>query len=72
MLLAEKSGITRENVMDVLTHRAIASPMVVYRGAFILKMPDEACFDVNMMQKEMLLAMERWGGNRMCLCSLSP
>jgi len=58
VLLAEKSGITRETAVDVLTHSAIASPMVQYRGPFVLKMPDEAWFDVNMMQKDMLLAME--------------
>ena len=39
-------------------HSAIASPMVQYRGPFVLKMPDEAWFDVNMMQKDLLLALE--------------
>jgi 3-hydroxyisobutyrate dehydrogenase-like beta-hydroxyacid dehydrogenase len=58
VLLAEKSGIARETAVDVLTHSAVASPMVQYRGPFVLKMPDEAWFDVNMMQKDMLLAME--------------
>src|ERR1700691_434888 len=58
VLLAEKSGISRETAVDVLTHSAIASPMVQYRGPFVLKMPDEAWFNVNMMQKDMLLAME--------------
>ena len=58
VLLAEKSGITRETAVDVLTHSAIASPMVQYRGPFVLKMPDEAWFNVNMMQKDMLLALE--------------
>ncbi len=58
VLLAEKSGIARETAVDVLIHSAIASPMVQYRGPFVLKMPDEAWFDVNMMQKDMLLAME--------------
>src|ERR1700746_3560258 len=58
VLLAEKSGISRETAVDVLTHSAIASPMVQYRGPFVLKMPDEAWFDVNMMQKDMMLAME--------------
>jgi 3-hydroxyisobutyrate dehydrogenase-like beta-hydroxyacid dehydrogenase len=57
-LLAEKSGISREIVVDVLTHSVIASPMVQYRGPFVLKMPDEAWFNVNMMQKDMLLALE--------------
>jgi 3-hydroxyisobutyrate dehydrogenase-like beta-hydroxyacid dehydrogenase len=58
VLLAEKSGIPRETAVDVLTHSAIASPMVQYRGPFVIKMPDEAWFDVNMMQKDMLLALE--------------
>jgi 3-hydroxyisobutyrate dehydrogenase-like beta-hydroxyacid dehydrogenase len=58
VLLAEKSGIAREVAVDVLTHSAIASPMIQYRGPFVLKQPDEAWFDVNMMQKDMLLALE--------------
>jgi 3-hydroxyisobutyrate dehydrogenase-like beta-hydroxyacid dehydrogenase len=58
VLLAEKSGIKRETAVDVLTHSVIASPMVQYRGPFVLKMPEEAWFNVNMMQKDMLLALE--------------
>ncbi|HWF38482.1 MAG TPA: NAD(P)-dependent oxidoreductase [Candidatus Acidoferrales bacterium] len=58
VLLAEKSGISRETAVDVLTHSVIGSQMVQYRGPFVLKMPDEAWFDVNMMQKDMLLALE--------------
>jgi 3-hydroxyisobutyrate dehydrogenase-like beta-hydroxyacid dehydrogenase len=58
VLLAEKSGIARETAVDVLTHSAVASPMIQYRGPFVLKQPDEAWFDVNMMQKDMLLALE--------------
>jgi 3-hydroxyisobutyrate dehydrogenase-like beta-hydroxyacid dehydrogenase len=58
VLLAEKSGIKRETAVDVMIHSAVASPMIVYRGPFILQQPEEAWFDVNMMQKDMLLAME--------------
>jgi 3-hydroxyisobutyrate dehydrogenase-like beta-hydroxyacid dehydrogenase len=58
VLLAERSGIAREVAVDVMTHSVIASPMVQYRGPFVLNMPDEAWFDVNMMQKDMLLALE--------------
>jgi 3-hydroxyisobutyrate dehydrogenase-like beta-hydroxyacid dehydrogenase len=58
VLLAEKSGIPRDIAVDVLTHSAVASPMVQYRGPMVLKMPDEAWFNVNMMQKDMLLALE--------------
>jgi 3-hydroxyisobutyrate dehydrogenase-like beta-hydroxyacid dehydrogenase len=58
LLLAEKSGIARETAVDVLVHSAIASPMIQYRGPFVLQQPEEAWFDVNMMQKDMVLAME--------------
>jgi 3-hydroxyisobutyrate dehydrogenase-like beta-hydroxyacid dehydrogenase len=58
VLLAEKSGIAREVAVDVMVHSAIASPMIQYRGPFVLRQPEQAWFDVNMMQKDMLLAME--------------
>src|ERR1700678_4428318 len=58
VLLAEKSGIAREVAVEVMLHSAIASPMIQYRGPFVLRQPEEAWFDVNMMQKDMLLAME--------------
>lgn len=58
VLLAEKSGIPREIAVEVLTNSVIGSPMVKYRGPFVLKMPDEAWFNVNMMQKDMNLALE--------------
>jgi 3-hydroxyisobutyrate dehydrogenase-like beta-hydroxyacid dehydrogenase len=58
VLLAEKSGIRREVAVDVLVHSAIASPMVKYRGPFVLKLPDEAWFDCNMMQKDLMLALD--------------
>jgi 3-hydroxyisobutyrate dehydrogenase-like beta-hydroxyacid dehydrogenase len=32
--------------------------MLQYRGPFVLKMPDEAWFNVNMMQKDTQLALE--------------
>jgi 3-hydroxyisobutyrate dehydrogenase-like beta-hydroxyacid dehydrogenase len=58
VLLAEKSGIQREVAVEVLLNSVIASPMVKYRGPFVLNMPDEAWFNVNMMQKDMNLALE--------------
>lgn len=58
VLLAEKSGIPRAVAVDVLVHSAVASPMIQYRGPFVLEQPAEAWFDVNMMQKDLLLAME--------------
>jgi 3-hydroxyisobutyrate dehydrogenase-like beta-hydroxyacid dehydrogenase len=58
VLLAEKSGIKREVAVEVLINSAVASPMIKYRGPFVLKLPPEAWFNVNMMQKDMLLALE--------------
>ena len=58
VLLAEKSGIARKVAVDVLIHSAVASPMIQYRGPFGLQQPEEAWFDVNIMQKDMLLAMD--------------
>jgi 3-hydroxyisobutyrate dehydrogenase-like beta-hydroxyacid dehydrogenase len=58
VLLAEKGGISREDAVHVLTNSAIASPMVRYRGPFVLEMPEEAWFDCNMMQKDMVLALD--------------
>jgi 3-hydroxyisobutyrate dehydrogenase-like beta-hydroxyacid dehydrogenase len=58
VLLAEKSGIPRNIAVEVLTNSVIASPMVQYRGPFVLKMPEESWFNVNMMQKDLLLALE--------------
>ncbi len=58
VLLAEKSGIKREVAVEVLTNSVIASPMVKYRGPFVLEMPEEAWFNCYMMQKDMNLALE--------------
>ena len=58
LLLAEKDGIDREVAVEALLSSVIASPMLKYRGPFVLEMPDEAWFNVNMMQKDMNLALE--------------
>ncbi|HZN22377.1 MAG TPA: NAD(P)-dependent oxidoreductase, partial [Gaiellaceae bacterium] len=58
LLLAEKDGIDKEVAVEALLKSVIASPMLAYRGPFVLEMPDEAWFNVNMMQKDMNLALE--------------
>ena len=58
VLLAEKSGIKRETAVEVILNSVAGSPMLQYRGPFVLKMPDEAWFNVNMMQKDLQLALE--------------
>ena len=41
-----------------MLNSVIASPMIKYRGPMILEQPEEAWFNVNMMQKDMNLALE--------------
>jgi 3-hydroxyisobutyrate dehydrogenase-like beta-hydroxyacid dehydrogenase len=58
VLLAEKSGVARDTAVDVMTHSAIGSPMLQYRGPFVLRLPDDAWFDATMMQKDLRLALD--------------
>jgi 3-hydroxyisobutyrate dehydrogenase-like beta-hydroxyacid dehydrogenase len=58
VVLAEKAGVPRETAIEVLTNSAIASPLVQYKGPCLLKMPEQAQFNTNMMQKDMTLALE--------------
>ncbi|MCI0708675.1 MAG: NAD(P)-dependent oxidoreductase [Chloroflexi bacterium] len=58
VLLAEKYGVPRKKAVEVMLNSAIASPAMKYRGPFIAQMPDEAWFDVDMMQKDITLALE--------------
>jgi 3-hydroxyisobutyrate dehydrogenase-like beta-hydroxyacid dehydrogenase len=58
VLLAERYGVSRKQAVDVMLNTAIASPALKYRGPFVAQMPDEAWFDVSMMQKDISLALE--------------
>ncbi|MGH7276866.1 MAG: NAD(P)-dependent oxidoreductase [Candidatus Rokuibacteriota bacterium] len=58
VVLAEKAGITRERAVEALLRSVVASPMLKYRGPFVLGMPAEAWFDVGMMQKDLRLALD--------------
>jgi len=58
VLLAEKAGIARERAVETLLKSVVASPMLKYRGPFVLEMPPEALFSVPMMQKDLELALE--------------
>lgn len=58
ILLAEKSGIPRETAVEVLLNSVVASPALKYRVPLILEPPEQPLFDVNMIQKDLLLALE--------------
>ncbi len=57
VLLAEKNGIPRDVAIEVLLNSAVASPMLKYRGPFLLTPPDPVWFNVIMMQKDLNLAL---------------
>jgi 3-hydroxyisobutyrate dehydrogenase-like beta-hydroxyacid dehydrogenase len=58
--LAEKGGVAREVAVDAILKSVAASPVLGYRGPFILdgKMPDVPLADVTLQQKDMLLALD--------------
>jgi 3-hydroxyisobutyrate dehydrogenase-like beta-hydroxyacid dehydrogenase len=58
VLLAERSGIARDTAVDVITHSVVGSPLLQYRGPFVVQMPDAAWFNTTMMQKDLRLALD--------------
>jgi 3-hydroxyisobutyrate dehydrogenase len=58
LLLAERAGIDRKLAVDVMTQSAIGSPMLKARAALVLDLPDDAWFDVQLMQKDIALALD--------------
>ena len=58
VLLAERIGIPRAAALEALLNSAIASPAMKYRAPFILDMPAEVWFNINMLQKDIQLALD--------------
>ena len=71
--LAEKGGVKREVAVDAVLKSVAASPVLGYRGPFILegKMPDVPLADVTLQQKDMLLALDLGRGSA-ARCRLRP
>ncbi len=57
--LAEKGGVDRAVAVDAILKSVAASPVLGYRGPFILEggMPEVPLADVTLQQKDMLLAL---------------
>lgn len=57
--LAEKGGVSRDVAVDAILKSVAASPVLGYRGPFILegKMPEVPLADVTLQQKDMILAL---------------
>jgi len=58
LLLAERAGIDPKLALDVMTNSPIGSPMLKARADLMLDLPDEAWFDVGLMQKDVALALD--------------
>jgi 3-hydroxyisobutyrate dehydrogenase-like beta-hydroxyacid dehydrogenase len=59
--LAEKGGVDRERVVEAILGSVAASPVLAYRGPFILEgnMPEKPLADVTLQQKDMTLVLEQ-------------
>ncbi len=58
VVVAEKAGVARERAVEAVLRSVVASPMLKYRGPFVLGMPAAAWFDVGMMQKDLMLSLD--------------
>jgi len=58
LLLAERAGVDRKLAVEVMTKSPIGSPMLKARAALVLDLPDEAWFDIGLMQKDVALALD--------------
>lgn len=59
--LAEKGGVERQAVVDAILNSVAASPVLGYRGPFVLdgQMPAKPLADVTLQQKDMTLVLEQ-------------
>jgi 3-hydroxyisobutyrate dehydrogenase-like beta-hydroxyacid dehydrogenase len=69
LLMADRAGVDRELAVDVMTQAAIGSPMLKARAPLVLELPDEAWFDVGLMQKDIALALDT--ARQLCVPLLS-
>ena len=58
LLLADRAGVDRERAVEVMTESPIGSPMLKARAELVLDLPDDAWFDVGLMQKDIVLALD--------------
>jgi 3-hydroxyisobutyrate dehydrogenase-like beta-hydroxyacid dehydrogenase len=58
LALADRAGIDRKRAVEVMTQSPIGSPMLKARADLVLDLPDDAWFDVSLMQKDIVLALD--------------
>ena len=58
LLLADRAGVDRKRAVEVMTESPIGSPMLKARAELVLDLPNDAWFDVTLMQKDIVLALD--------------
>jgi len=58
VLLAERGGIDRKLALDVMAGSAISSPMLKARAPFLMKLPEQSWFTLDLLHKDIRLALE--------------
>jgi 3-hydroxyisobutyrate dehydrogenase-like beta-hydroxyacid dehydrogenase len=57
LALADRDGIDRGIALDVMTQSPIGSPMLKARAGLIFDLPEDAWFDIELMHKDIRLAL---------------
>jgi 3-hydroxyisobutyrate dehydrogenase-like beta-hydroxyacid dehydrogenase len=57
LVLSERAGIDPKLALAVMTSSPIGSPMLKARADLVLDLPEDAWFDVSLMQKDLTLAL---------------
>ncbi len=71
LLLAERGGIDPALAARAMTGSAIGSPMLQARAPLVLDLPEQAWFDVQLMHKDIRLALEAARGSKVPLPAAS-
>ncbi|MGI8448595.1 MAG: NAD(P)-dependent oxidoreductase [Streptosporangiaceae bacterium] len=71
VLLAQRGGIDPQLAMQAMTDSAIGSPMLKTRAPLVLDLPGRAWFDVELMHKDIRLALAAARESRVALPSAS-
>jgi len=58
VLLAERYGVKPEQAVEILLGSVVASPMLAYRGRFLLDPPEVAWFTVALARKDLRIAQD--------------
>jgi 3-hydroxyisobutyrate dehydrogenase-like beta-hydroxyacid dehydrogenase len=61
LLLADRDGVDRSIAIDVMTQSPIGSPMLKARAPLVLGLPEDAWFDIELMHKDLQLALATAG-----------